>query len=180
MSERKSPPDPRSHLGRVSYQGDLASLTYERHFPDPPETVWKAITDPEQLAVWYLTRARIDPREGGEVDLVSGPSRFHVVGRILTWDPPRVFEHEWKADPRPELPGGENARIRWELAPEGSGTVLTVVFAGLHRPTALGFAAGMHAFLDRLEAQRSGGPLPNWRSRSEELRPLYPSWRVGA
>ncbi len=178
MSEPTRPPGRRSDRGRVSYQGELASLSYERHFPDPPETIWKAITDPAQLAVWYLTTARIDAREGGNVELVSGPSRFHIVGRILTWDPPRVFEHEWRADTRPELPGGENARIRWELAPEGTGTVLTVVFSGLRKPTALGFAAGMHAFLDRLAAQLSGDALPNWRSRSEELQPFYPSWRV--
>lgn len=29
-------------------------LTFERFYPHPPERVWKALTDPDALAAWYM------------------------------------------------------------------------------------------------------------------------------
>lgn len=110
--------------GAVLMEGSKATLVFRRRLPNPPAAVWRALTDPAELADWYMTRATVDGREGGTVDFVSGPSRLHVTGRILTWDPPRVFEHEWKVAPRSELPSGEDAIIRWELKKDGDGTIL--------------------------------------------------------
>ncbi len=62
--------------------------------------------------------------------------------RALTWDPPAVFEHEWKVEPRSELPAGENAVIRWELRRDGEGTMLHLEHRNLNRETELGFASG--------------------------------------
>ena len=31
-----------------------------------PEEVFRAITDPEQIAKWFAPEARVDPRVGGE------------------------------------------------------------------------------------------------------------------
>ena len=124
-----------------------------------------------------MTKAVIDGRKEGTIDFLSGPSRLHVTGRILTWDPPRVFEHEWKVAPRPELPQGEDALIRWDLRAEEGGTVLHLEHRLLNHQTALGFAPGTHAFMDRLEAQLRRAPLPNWQERYQQVAPLYPpSW----
>ncbi|MCC6614826.1 MAG: SRPBCC domain-containing protein [Anaerolineae bacterium] len=30
-------------------------LKFERFYPHPPERVWKALTDPDALAAWYMT-----------------------------------------------------------------------------------------------------------------------------
>jgi uncharacterized protein YndB with AHSA1/START domain len=108
--------------------------------------------------------------------MVSGPARMHWTGRILTWDPPRVFEYEWKIAPRDVLPNGEDTVVRWELAPEGAGTVLTLLHVKLSKPTALGFAPGTHVLLDRLEAQLAGAPLPAWQARYDDVKDLYPAW----
>ena len=143
-------------------EGKGATLVFRRRLPHPPESVWKALTDPAELASWYMTKAVVDGREGGNIDFISGPSRLHVTGRILTWDPPRVFEHEWKVDPRPELPTGEDAVIRWELSRDREGTILHLEHRKLNRETALGFAPGTHAFIDRLGALLDGNPLPSW------------------
>ncbi|MGI0080930.1 MAG: SRPBCC domain-containing protein, partial [Nitrososphaerales archaeon] len=96
-------------FGHVNMEGQYATLTFERRLPHPPEAVWEAITETAQLAEWYMTRARIDGRVGGSIDFWSGPSRLHVTGSILVWDPPHVFEHEWNVEPRPELPKGEQS-----------------------------------------------------------------------
>jgi len=109
------PHDEFDDKGAVVEEGEKATLVFRRRLANPPEEVWKALTDPEELSKWYMSKATIDGREGGSVDLVAGLSRFHVTGRILTWDPPYVFEHEWKVEPRTELKSGEDAVIRWEL-----------------------------------------------------------------
>jgi len=47
----------------------------------------------------------------------------------------------------------------------------------LNRETALGFAPGTHAFMDRLGAQLGGPPLPNWQERYRQVAGQYPpSW----
>jgi uncharacterized protein YndB with AHSA1/START domain len=164
-------------LGEVLEQGEKATLVFRRRLNHPIDEVWKALTDSEELSRWYMTKATIEGRIGGSVDLVAGPSRLHVTGRILTWSPPNVFEHEWKVEPRPEIKSGEDAVIRWELKEDKEGTILHLEHRRLNRTTALGFAPGTHAFLDRLEAQLGGLPMPGWQQRYEQVAPGYPpSW----
>jgi uncharacterized protein YndB with AHSA1/START domain len=170
-------PDAPGETGSVVIEGERATLIFRRRVFHPPEAVWKALTDPAELSSWYMSDAVIDGRQGGSVDLHAGPSRLHVTGRILTWDPPRVFEHEWRVAPRPELPSGEEAIIRWELHRDGEGTMLRLEHRNLNRETALGFAPGTHAFLDRLGAYLSRQPLPDWQERYGQVASQYPpSW----
>jgi len=131
--------------GAVVMEGTKATLEFRRRLASSPEVVGKALTDSSELSRWYMTKAVIDGREGGTIDFIAGPSRLHVTGRILTWRPPTVFEHEWKVSPRPELQSGEDAIIRWELLRDGEGTILHHEHSELNRETALGFAPGTHA-----------------------------------
>jgi uncharacterized protein YndB with AHSA1/START domain len=166
------PPGP---AGSVDLDRDRAHLAFRRRLDHPPAAVWRALTEPAALAEWNLTEARIDPRVGGRLDFVATPARVHITGRILTWDPPRVFEHEWKVAAGDGLTAEEDAVVRWELRPEGDGTVLTLSFRGLRRRTGLTFAPGLHAFLDRLDAYLAGVPLPDWTERGRVVRPRYPA-----
>lgn len=162
--------------GEVLFEGDTATLLFKRRLSHSPEAVWSALTDPAQLRQWFMTAAKIDGRPGGSVDMVSGPSGFHWTGQILAWDPPRLYEYEWNIDPRAELPAGERSIVRWELAPAEGGTLLTLTHRRLTRGTALGFAPGTHAFLDRLAAILSQAPLPDWMQRYAEVKSGYPAW----
>jgi uncharacterized protein YndB with AHSA1/START domain len=74
------------------------------------------------------------------------------------------------------MPKGENSFVRWELTDVGGDTVLTLEHRRLTRSTGLGFAAGWHAFLDRLSALIEGQPLPDWVKRFTDLRNNYPAW----
>lgn len=159
--------------GALTFDADYATITFSRRLAHPPEDVWSAITDPEELKGWYMTRAAITAGMDGSIDFVTGPSQFHVTGRILSWDPPHLFEHEWRVAPRPELPSGEESIVRWELARDGHETLMTFTFRKLTRATAMNFASGMHAFLDRLEAQLDCKSVPEWTSRVAELRRTY-------
>jgi uncharacterized protein YndB with AHSA1/START domain len=165
--------------GTVTIEGGYATLRYERRLSHSPEVVWKAITDPRELAVWFNTKAAIDARPGGTIDFVSAPSGFHTTGRILVWDPPRIFEHEWHIASHPHIPGGEpESVIRWELVQDAAGsTLLTVTHRHLTKSTALGFAPGMHAFLERLAAHLDREALPGWMERYAAVQGSYPSWQ---
>ncbi len=162
----------------MAEEGVFAALVFERTLPCPPERVWKALTDPSELSQWYMTRAVVDGRKGGSIDFISGPSRLHVTGRITEWEPPHLFEHGWHVEPVEALPSGEDAVIRWELTRAGEGTFLRLEHRKLHSQTAFGFAPGMHAFLDRLDALLSGGEMPNWAERYREVADAYPRSRV--
>ena len=89
--------------GIVTIEGEYATLMYERRLSYPREVVWKTITDPKELAGWMNTKAVIDRRNGGTIDFVNTVSGSHTTGRILVWDPLRVFEHEWHIAPNPSL-----------------------------------------------------------------------------
>jgi uncharacterized protein YndB with AHSA1/START domain len=162
--------------GTVTIEGDYATLRYERRLSHPREVIWKAITDPNELAGWFNTKAIINGRNGGKIDFVNTVSGFHTTGRILAWDPQRVFEHEWHIAPNLSLPGGEpEAFIRWDLERDGDSdnTLLTLTYNRLTKSTSLRFAPGTHAYLDRLEASLNNEALPDWMQRFAAVKELY-------
>ncbi len=165
-----------SQAGTLTFEGGHATLAFERRIRHPVQVVWEAVTEPEHLARWYLTKARLEAHEGGSIDYLTGPAQVHVTGKVLVWDPPRVFEHEWNVEPRKDLPTGEKTIVRWELTPEGDGTLLRFTHRRLTRQTAIVFAGGMHGFLDRLENELDGKPLADWVTRINEVRANYPPW----
>jgi uncharacterized protein YndB with AHSA1/START domain len=163
--------------GSLSEDGELVTLTFFRRLEHAPELVWDAIATPDGLREWLLcTRAHIEGHVGGRIDLVSGPPGYRSTGRILAWEPPRLLEYEWNVEPVPEMPRGEHAIFRYELRPAGEATELVVTYRRITRQTARGFLPGLHAFLDRLEAQLDGRALPDWLARFAELRAEYPEW----
>src|SRR5438445_439610 len=129
-----------SRAGKVSYEGGSATLTFERHIGHPIEDVWDAITGSEPLQRWYMSKAIIEGRKDGRIELWSGSAQVHVTGRILTWEPPRVFEHERTMEPRKGIPTGERSIIRWELRPEAGGTQLRLTHTRLAPPIAVPIA----------------------------------------
>jgi uncharacterized protein YndB with AHSA1/START domain len=106
----------------------------------PPEDVFQALTDPEQLAAWwgseetYRTRDwQIDARPGGAWSARTTDSSGRdgtVHGRYLAVDAPRLLECTWQASWDDLAP----TRIRYELTPamvDGvSGTRLIVTHTG--------------------------------------------------
>jgi len=163
--------------GTLVDDGEYATLIFRRVYHHRIQHVWDAIATPEGLQEWLLcTFAVIDGRAGGRIELVSGPAGYHSTGRILVWDPPRVFEYEWNIAPVPEMPRGEHAIFRYELTPEADSTHLLVMYRRITKQTASGFLPGLHAFLDRLEAQLDGRMPPDFTQRFTELRAVYPEW----
>lgn len=153
--------------GRLTIEGDRAVLTFERRLAFPIQAVWAAITDPEHRNQW-MGQTTIDAREGGVIEMMpDGPlapsEHKKMTGRIRVWDPPHVFEHEWRQRII------EDSVVRYELSADGDGTLLRFTHRGLGIRNAEGFRPGTHAYLDRLEAQLAGDPLPDWAQRYREV-----------
>jgi len=161
----------------MDVEGERTTLTFRRVYRHRIEDVWAAITTPEGLRAWLMaTDVTLEARAGGHIEMTSGPARFRSTGRILAWEPPRVFEYEWQVAPVPEMPDGERAVVRYELREEAGATHVVVVYRGLTLRTSRGFLPGLHAMLDRLEAQLDGTAQPAFGERFEELRREYPEW----
>lgn len=116
------------------------TVRMQRRLPHPPEKVWRAITQPQHLAAWFPAEVTID---GDHISYGFGPD-----GRILDNDPPRLFTHTWGDD-----------HLRWELQPDGDGTLLTFTHTFTDRHGAASFAAGWHTCLMAMLAHLDERPF---------------------
>jgi uncharacterized protein YndB with AHSA1/START domain len=165
------------YRGKLIEGPEYATLIFRRSYRHSPEHVWDAIATPEGLRAWLMcSQALIEGQVGGRIELVSGPAGYRSTGRILAWQPPHILEYEWNVAPVPEMPLGEQAIFRYELTPDGDSTELLVTYRRITKQTARGFLPGLHAYLDRLEAQLDGRAIPDWIERFEELTEEYPEW----
>ena len=164
--------------GTITIKEEYGRLKFERRLTHPREIVWKTITDPKEIFRWLPDyKGAFNGYNGGTIDLVNTVSGSHVTGNILVYDLHRVFEHEWHVSPNQMFPHGEpESIIRWELKQDDdSNTLLTVTHSRLTKSTALRFAPGWHAYLDRLEAILNNQVPPDWARRFSEVKELYPS-----
>lgn len=163
-------------FGKVVIDGDQGTLVFERVLRHSPERVWRALTDPAEIRQWSLGEAKVDGRAGGSYETVTGPAQFAWTGRILVWEPFSIFEYESNTPPHQHLPQGEKTIVRYEIEPREDGSVLRLTHSRLTRPTAIGFAPGTHAILDRLVAHLDSAALPAWLPRYEAVKHGYPLW----
>src|SRR5690242_18346337 len=51
----------------------------------PTETVFEALTEPKMLVKWFLAKAHVDPREGGDYDF-DWLGGYHYSGKIMRFE----------------------------------------------------------------------------------------------
>jgi uncharacterized protein YndB with AHSA1/START domain len=147
---------------------DRQALTFERRLAHPVERVWRAVTDPAELAHWFPSAVRGDLVPGGKLTFeFPGGEMPTMDGEIVELDAPRRFAFTWGDD-----------ELRIELDPAGEGCVLrfTCLFSDAERASR--DAAGWHVCLDLLERHLGGQPAtsptseptPAWRALYEEYQ----------
>ena len=135
------------------------AVRFERRYPHPVDRVWRAVTEPGELAHWFPTTVAVDLREGGEMTFTfPGGEMEPIDGAVTVLDPPRRFAFLW---------GEEELRI--ELEPDGEGCRLSFTHLISEREAAARDAAGWHVCLDRLAELLSGdaGTAPGTEATSE-------------
>jgi uncharacterized protein YndB with AHSA1/START domain len=131
------------------------AVRLERRLPDPPEVVWQALTEREQLRAWFPSDVIGEWRVGAPLRFPFPPEVIDMTltGEVLEVDPPRRLAFTW----------GEET-LRFELHPEGDGTRL-VLIDELPAAHAARNAAGWDTCLDRLAGL---DPDPDaWQRRFE-------------
>jgi uncharacterized protein YndB with AHSA1/START domain len=99
-------------------------LEYRTGIPAPPALLFPLLTEGDGLARWFCDRAESEPVAGGRLVLCwsrPGGSGLPFEGRWAEVRPPErcVF-----AGGNADYPEGYAGRVEFELAAEGSGTVL--------------------------------------------------------
>lgn len=116
------------------------AVRFERRYPHPVEHVWRAVTQPAQLAHWFPTTVELELREGGRMTFTFPDGDMEPMeGAVTQLEPPRRFAFTW---------GEEELRI--ELEPDGEGCRLRFTHLISTREQAARDAAGWHVCLDRL------------------------------
>ena len=113
------------------------AIVSEIHIAAPPERVFEALVDPQQVLKWWgqkgiyqCTEWQGDLRVGGKWRGagVSGDGRaFEVTGEYVEIDPPRLLVYTWVAT----WTGDVKTSVRWELAPAAQGTLVKIIHSGL-------------------------------------------------
>jgi uncharacterized protein YndB with AHSA1/START domain len=141
----------------------VAEVVFERRFEVPPERVWRALTDPEELAGW-LAPATIDLRVGGLLvfKFEDGDER----GTITELREPELIAYTWNE-------GETDSLVRFELEPDGGGTRLMLRHTFEGEVDLSSYGGGWHHHLEQLIAQMAGTPISWDTNRYRELKSEY-------
>jgi len=91
--------------------GGRTVLRFERRLAHPPEKVFRAISEPAELAHWFPARMEAELRPGAAIRFAFEAHDMDAPGgEVLEVDPPKLLVYTW----------GEDV-LRWEIVPEGSG-----------------------------------------------------------
>lgn len=96
----------------------------------PPELVWKAISEADEITRWYVQDAEVEPREGGKYWISFGEG-MEGESLITTFDPGRHLRLEHQPMPgSPPMPTGPIIE-EYFIESEGGSTVLRLVSSGI-------------------------------------------------
>jgi uncharacterized protein YndB with AHSA1/START domain len=131
------------------------ALRFERRYRQPIDRVWRAVTDPDEMARWFPSdvigerspgaplrfddaRQQEEADAAGDARRADGPE---WTGRVIAVDPPTVFSFTWGSEV-----------LRFELHPDDDGGT-RLVFTQLlsHRSVAARNGAGWHGCLAALD-----------------------------
>jgi len=134
--------------------------------------VWHMLTDPQAMAQW-LAPGSIEPRVGGAVRIDFADSGTVIDSRVSAFEPQRVLAYSWSSGSEPERP------MRWQLAPAGTGTTLTLTLQIPADEDAAKACAGFEGHLDMLEAALEGVPIKFPFQRFLQARSAYGAQLAG-
>jgi uncharacterized protein YndB with AHSA1/START domain len=132
----------------VELEGGRVGVRFERRLAYPPERVWRAITEREELAKWFPAIIEGEFEEGAELrfPFPNGEAPTDT-GTVTECEPPRLLSYTW----------GDN-ELRFELEADGDGCRLHFSHSQ-PREDAAKTAAGWEVCFANLEAALAGeGP----------------------
>ena len=134
----------------VEHSENTSTLVYVRKLRQPPERVWAALTDAEQLPKWAPYRPSRNLTETGAVsiNMIDGSTPEVYESEVKEVIPNEVLEYSWR-----------ESLLRWELAASESGTTLTLRQTVENPEWIPPSAAGWHMCLDIAEMLMDGNEI---------------------
>ncbi len=169
MTEQQTPADPPiSRRGVVTELPDgRLRLEFRRSWPDGPDEIWAALTEPDRLGRWFGTyEGDRAPGARGTLTMTHEAEPVGEAVRIAECDPPRRLVVEWAEQ--------QDWRIELALAVESGRTTLHFVQVFAAGTDVTDFALGWHWYLDKLDAEAGGRPGPgDWDTFLAATGPDY-------
>lgn len=149
----------------IEFDGRPA-VRFERTYPHPPERLWRAITDPDELGRWFPSHVVIELQPGGTVEFSGDPNAAPTTGKVLVADAPYRLVYTWGGD-----------ELHFELTPTPDGTTLVFVDVLEARDTAARTATGWTVCLAAFESALAGEPVEGPHSAGAmPWRPVYEAY----
>ncbi|MFQ1002115.1 SRPBCC family protein [Modestobacter sp. SSW1-42] len=153
--------------GEVDVLAEGVRLRFRRRWPHPVDDVWAALTEPDRLARWIGTYDGVrEPGGAGTFTMTHEDGAAGEPLRVVACAAPVRLVVEWDTE------GGW--RVELDLDGDGGGAVLT--FTQLFAPgtDVVDYALGWHWYLDKLDAEVTGGPPPPaWDAFLAATGPAY-------
>lgn len=105
------------------------SFVIERTYPATINRVWKAITDKEEMKLWYFDLPEFKPEVGLEFQFMGGPTKdrqYHHICKITEVVSGKKIAYSWRYE---GYPG--DTLVTFELFDEGNQTRLKLTHVGL-------------------------------------------------
>lgn len=134
---------------------DRDTVRFVRNYPHPMAHVWAALTEPEQIRVWWVPFVLLETRAGGRYEIQT-PSGNAFSGTLTEFDPPRVINF--------------NGLTRFELSERPGGCRMVVTLKRWPNGWSPLQLAGFHAQFDQLELHLD-------RVGRETIETIVDTWR---
>jgi uncharacterized protein YndB with AHSA1/START domain len=106
----------------------MSDIRITRDYPHSPKKVWRALTDPELVALWGMRPEGFEPVVGSRFKFIAKPQRGwrgFVECEVLEAREPSLLRYSWLGDDK-----GDVTEVTYRLEPQGSGTRLTFEHRG--------------------------------------------------
>ena len=106
----------------------MSDIRIVRDYPHAPAKVWRALTDPELIALWCMRPEGFAPVVGTRFKLVAKPQpgwRGFVECEVTQAREPSVLAYSWVGDE-----SGKETHVTYTLEPHEGGTRLTFAHTG--------------------------------------------------
>ncbi|MGV9246285.1 SRPBCC family protein [Streptomyces sp. NPDC003710] len=123
-----------------------SAVRFSRVYDHPADRVWRFVTDADELARWFPSRAEFELRPGGTVRFSGDPHMPDSTGAVLAVDAPRHLSFLW---------GGDELRFDLEEL-DGGRTRFTLTNVLGERDAAARNGAGWEVCLAALDARVRG------------------------
>jgi uncharacterized protein YndB with AHSA1/START domain len=149
MNPQDFDPGPLAHVEHHLDRG-RPTLVFVRHLHHSPGKVWEALTDPEQLRQWapFDSDRNLATPGPATLRMIDGQTSETFLANVQRAVPLELLEFTWGED-----------LLRWELAPDGSGTRLTLRHTVESPDWMPRVAAGWHICLLVAERFLDGTPI---------------------